>query len=113
MIHVRRSICECGHAFTLKRETRNTASSPAKRKRALESLEDTLRRQENNRIRMASMRSSETQEQTLERLEQKRTHMASMRASETQEQTLERLEQNRMRITSMRASETQDRLWRG
>ena len=60
VIHARRSICECGHAFTLKREARNTASSPAKCKRALESLEDTLRRQENNRIRMASMRSSET-----------------------------------------------------
>ena len=82
VIHARRSICECGHAFTLKREARNTASSPAKRKRALESLEDTLRRQENNRTRMASMRSSETQEQTLERLEQKRTHVASIRASE-------------------------------
>ena len=40
VIHERRSICECGHAFTLKREARNTASSPAKRKRALESLED-------------------------------------------------------------------------
>ena len=106
VIHARRSICECGHAFTLKREARNTASSPAKRKRAVEYLEDTLRRQENNRIRMASMRSSETQEQTLERLEQKRTHVASMRASETQEQTLERLEQNRTRIASMRASET-------
>ena len=50
VIHTRRSICECGHAFTLKREARNTASSPAKRKRALESLEDTLRKQENNRI---------------------------------------------------------------
>ena len=35
VIHARRSICECGHAFTLKREARNTASSPAKRKRAL------------------------------------------------------------------------------
>ena len=79
VIHVRRSICECGHAFTLKREARNTASSPAKRKRALESLEDTLRRQENNRTRMASMRSSETQEQNLERLEQNRTRIASMR----------------------------------
>ena len=95
VIHARRSICECGHAFTLKREVRNTASSPAKHKRALESLEDTLRRQENNRIRTASMRSSETQEQTLERLEQNRTRIASMRASETQEQTLERLEQKR------------------
>ena len=28
VIHARRSICECGHAFTLKREARNTANSP-------------------------------------------------------------------------------------
>ena len=83
VIHARRSVCECGHAFTLKREARITASSPAKRKRALESLEDTLRRQESNRTRMASMRASETQEQTLERLEQNRTRIASMTASET------------------------------
>ena len=83
VIHTRRSVCECGHAFTLKREARITASSPAKRKRALESLEDTLRRQESNRTYMASMRASETQEQTLERLEQNRRRIASMRASET------------------------------
>ena len=85
VIHARRSVCECGHAFTLKREARITASSPAKRKIALESLEDIflLRRQESNRTRMASMRASETQEQTLERLEQNRTRIASMRASET------------------------------
>ena len=83
VIHTRRSVCECGHAFTLKREACIIASSPAKRKRALESLEDTLRRQESNRTRMASMRASETQEQTLERLEQNRTRIASMRASET------------------------------
>ena len=83
VIHARRSVCECGHAFTLKREAHITASSPVKRKRALESLEDALRRQESNRTRMASMRASETQEQTLERLEQNRTRIASMRASET------------------------------
>ena len=59
VIHVRRSVCECGHAFTLKREARITASSPTKRKRALESLEDTLR-QESNRTRIASMTASET-----------------------------------------------------
>ena len=108
VIHARRSICECGHALTLKREARNTASSPAKLKRALESLEDTLRRQENNRIRMASMTSFETQEQTLERLEQNRTRIVSMRASETHEQTLERLEQKKTHVASMRASETQE-----
>ena len=83
VIHVRRSVCECGHAFTLKREARITASSPAKSKRALESLENTLRRQDSNRTHMASMRASETQEQTLERLEQNRTRIASIRASET------------------------------
>ena len=32
VIHARRSVCECGHAFTLKREARITASSPVKRK---------------------------------------------------------------------------------
>ena len=68
---------------TLKREACITASSPVKCKRALESMEDTLRRQEKNRTRRASMRGSETQEQTLERLEQNRTRMASMRGSET------------------------------
>ena len=83
VIHARRSVYECGHAFTLKREARITASSPAKHKRAVESLEDTLRRQESNRTRMASMRASETQEQTLEKLEQNRTRIASMGASET------------------------------
>ena len=61
------------HAFTLKREACITASSPVKSKRALESMEDTLRRQEKNRTRMVSIRGSEMQEQTSERLEQNRT----------------------------------------
>ena len=39
--------------------------------KALESMEDTVQRQEKNTTRMVSMRGSETQEQTLERLEQK------------------------------------------
>ena len=82
VIHARRSVCECAHAFTLKREARITASSPVKCKRALESMKDTLRRQEKNRTCMASVRGSEMQEQTLERLKQNRTRMASMRASE-------------------------------
>ena len=79
-VHARRSVCECGHAFTLKREAHIMLySSPMKRKRALESMEDTLRRQEKNRTRMISMRGSETQEQTLERLEQNRTRMDGQR----------------------------------
>ena len=62
VIHVRRSVCECGHAFTLKRGALITASSPTKCKRALESLEDILRTQENNTTRMANIRSFEMQE---------------------------------------------------
>ena len=34
VIHARISFCECGHAFTLKREARITASSPVKCKKA-------------------------------------------------------------------------------
>ena len=102
MIHARRSVCECGHAFTLKREARITASSPAKRKRVLESLEDTLRRQECNRTRMTSMRASETQEQTLERLEQNRTHIASMRASETLHVKLHKRRKNKEAMANTR-----------
>ena len=95
VIYAGRSICECGHAFTLKREARITASSPVKHKRALESMEDTLRRQEKNRTRMASMRGSETKEQILERLEQNRTHMANMRASETAHEKLHKKRKNK------------------
>ena len=102
MVHARRSVCKCGHAFTLKREARITASSPAKRKRALESLEDTLRRQESNRTRMAIMRASETQEQTLERLEQNRTRIASMRASKTLHVMLHKRRKNKEAMANAR-----------
>ena len=88
-------LCVCGHAFTLKREARIAASNPVKRKRALESMEDTLRRQENNKTHMASMRGSETKEQILERLEQNRTRMASMRASETAHEKLHKKRYNK------------------
>ena len=102
VIHARRSVCECGHAFTLKKEARITASSPAKRKRALESLEDTLRRQESNRTRMASMRASETQEQTLERLEQNRTRIASIGASEPLHVKLHKRRKNKEAMANTR-----------
>ena len=49
-----------------------------KRRRALETVEDTLRRQAQNRMRMASMRASETHKQTLWRQEQDRICTSSM-----------------------------------
>ena len=70
VIHARRSVCECGHAFTLKREVRITASSLWK-----------IHCRDKKRIGHAWK--AETQEQTLERLEKNRTRMASMRSSET------------------------------
>ena len=78
VIHARRSVCECGHAFTLKREARITASSPVKRKRALESMEDTLRRQEKNRTHMASMRASETLHVKLHKKRKNKEAMANV-----------------------------------
>ena len=75
-----------------------------KRKRALESMEDTLRRQEKNRTRMASMRGSETQEQTMERLaiEQNRTRTAGMRASETAHVKLHKKQKNKEAMVNAR-----------
>ena len=41
VIYARRSVCECGHGFTLKKESRITANSPVKRKRALRQIHTT------------------------------------------------------------------------
>ena len=112
VVHVKRSCCGCGHVFTLKRKVLVSADKSmgkaVKHRRALETVEDTLRRQAQNRTRMASMRASEIHEQTLRRQEQDRICTASMRASETHEQILRRQEQNRTRMVSMIASETHE-----
>ena len=82
VVHVKRSCCGCGHVFTLKRQVQVSADKSVgkavKRRRALQTVEDTLRRQAQNRTRMASMRASETHEQTLRRQEQDRICTASM-----------------------------------
>ena len=82
VVHVKRSCCGCGHVFTLKRKVQVSADKSmgkaVKRRRALETVEDTLRRQAQNRTRMASMRASETHEQTLRRQVQDRICTASI-----------------------------------
>ena len=84
VVHVKslRSCCGCGHVFTLKRKVQVSADKSmgkaVKRRGALETVEDTLQRQAQNRTRMASMRASETHEQTLRRQEQDRICTASM-----------------------------------
>ena len=72
VVHVKRSCCGCGHVCSLKRKVQVSADKSTgkavKRRRALETVEDTLRRQAQNRqaqnrTRMASMRASETHKQ--------------------------------------------------
>ena len=73
-------------------------------KRASETNEQTVHRQQQNRKHMASMRASETSKQTVHRQQQNKKHMASMRASETSEQTVHRQQQNKKHMASMRAT---------
>ena len=65
---MKRSMWSCVY---LEKESAGSADKSkgkaVKRRRALETVEETLRRQEQNRTRMASMRASESQEQTLQR----------------------------------------------
>ena len=99
---------DCGHGFASKKtKARCTAvgepDNAMKRRKALLSEEELLVTKQRDKLRKASKRASETFEQTLHRQEQNRTHMASMRASETFEH---RQEQNQTHMASMRASET-------
>ena len=63
-------------------------------KRASETSEQTVHRQQQHREHMASMRATETSEQTVHRQQQNREHMAGMRATETSEQTVHRKQQS-------------------
>ena len=131
MVPLRLKVCiSCQHVFRAKRRAEHSLAAKAMKrarvlqsdsvksvtkakdklqkasKRASESSEQTLHRQEQDRERKGSMRASETGEQILHRQEQDRERKGSMRASETGEQTLHRQEQDRERKASMRASET-------
>ena len=107
IVHVKRSVCGCGHAFALKRKAQYTSDKEKvkvmKRRRALESEEETLMRKEKDKLHKLSKRVCETREQILHRQEQDRVRKVSMRASETCEQTLHRQEQDRVRKVSMSA----------
>ena len=90
-VHVKRSVCDCGHAFaSKKRKAWCTAvgepENTMKCRKALLSEKELVRKE-------VSKRASETLEQTLHRQEQNQTHMASMRAFE---QTLNRQQQDRV-----------------
>ena len=82
VVHVKRSVCDCGHAFaSKKRKARCTAvgepENATKHRKSLLFEEELLVRKERDKVRKASKRASETREQTLHRQEQNRTHMAT------------------------------------
>ena len=72
MVHVKRSVCDCGHAFaSKKRKARCTAvgepENAMKRGKALLSEEGLLVEKERDKVRKRSKSASETREQTLHR----------------------------------------------
>ena len=89
VVHVKRSVCDCGHAFaSIKRNARCTAvwepENAMKRRKALLSEEELLVMKERDKVRKASKRASETCEQTLHRQEQNQTHLACAEGSALQ-----------------------------
>ena len=86
IVHVKRSVCDCGHAFaSKKRKAQCTAvwepENAMKHRKALLSEEELLVTKERDKVRKASKRVSETREQTLHRQEQNQTHLACAEGS--------------------------------
>ena len=69
VVHVKRSVCDCGHAFaSKKRKARFTAvgepENKLKRRKTLLSEEELLVRKEGDKVPEVSKRAPETREQT-------------------------------------------------
>ena len=80
MMHMRRSVCECSHVFQSKRKTSDNEPGKAKkRKRALESEQETLQRKEKDRVQKACRRACETREQIMYRKENAQGKHESLR----------------------------------
>ena len=115
VVPIRLKVCKfCQHVFRAKRQIEHALPARAMKrlrvalpnsmksvikakdklqktcKRAAESREQTLHRQQQNKEHMASVRAAESREQTLHRQQQNKEHMASVRAAESREQTLHR-----------------------
>ena len=78
VVHVKRSVCDCGHAFTSKKKKARCSNveepeNEMKRRKALLSEEKILVRKERDKVCKASKRASERHEQTLHRQELNQT----------------------------------------
>ena len=129
VVPIRLKVCKsCQHVFRAKRQIEHTLPARAMKrlrvglsdsvksviktkdklqkacKRAAESSEQTLHRQQQNKEHMASVRAAESSEQTLHRQQQNKEHMASVKAAESSEQTLHRQQHDREYKASVRAA---------
>ena len=77
-------------------------------RRAAESSEQTLHRQQQDREHKANLTANESSEQTLHRQQQSREHMANLRANESSEQTLHRQQQDKEHKANLRANESSE-----
>ena len=136
IVPIRLKMCKsCQHVFRAKRQIEHTLPATAMKrmrvamsdgvksvkmakdklqkacKRAAESSEQTLHRQQKNQQHMASVRAAESREQTLHRQQKNQQHMASVRAAESSEQTLHRQQNNQQHMASMRAAESSEQTW--
>ena len=89
VVHVKRSVCNCGHAFTSKKmkapcSALGEPENAMKCRKVLLSEEELLVTKQRDKVHKASKRASETREQTLHRQEQNRTHLACVEGSALQ-----------------------------
>ena len=133
VVPIRLKVCKsCQHVFRAKRQPEHTLPARAMKrlrvclsdsvksvikakdklqkacKRAAESSEQTLHRQQNDRELKASVRAAESSEQTLHRQQNDRELKTSVRAAESSEQTLHRQQNDREYKASVRAAESSE-----
>ena len=86
IVHVKRSVCDCCHAFASKARctTVGEPENAMKRRKALLSEEELLVMKERDEVHKVSKRASETREQALHRQEQNQTHLACTKGSALQ-----------------------------
>ena len=85
IVHARQKVCKsCQHVFRTKRKAeQNLPDQAMKRVRVSQSDSVKSAMKAKNKLQKSTKRASETREQTLQRQQQSRKHMASLRASET------------------------------
>ena len=113
VVHKKKLQCVCGHIFeTISHNEDNTVRQANKKllmrkKRAMETENETIARRAKNRKLTAERRASEPESMTIARRESNRVAMAGKRASESEATTIARRESNRVAVAGKRASESE------